>query len=128
MHLLHAMANTCTKEICDKLIELMSQGYTQDEVCAEVGVSVRAFQNWRTKGGPHYDEDFSNAYERAKLKQFSWWARRGRDNIGEGKGFNTPLFSLYMANMFGWRGAASKEDEAMEEIRKIKEQLGIDNA
>jgi hypothetical protein len=79
-----AMANTCTKEICDKLIELMSRGYTQDEVCAEVGVSLTSFRNWRTKGGPHYEEDFAKAYEKAKLKQFSWWARRGRDNIGEG--------------------------------------------
>jgi hypothetical protein len=120
-----AMANTCTKEICDKLIELMSQGYTQEEVCAEVGITRQSFRNWRTKGGPHYEEDFAKAYERAKLKQFSWWARRGRDNIGEGKDFNTPLFSLYMANMFRWRGAASKDDEVMEELREIKEHLGI---
>jgi hypothetical protein len=35
-----AMANTCTKEICDTLIELMSQGYTQDEVCAVLGVNL----------------------------------------------------------------------------------------
>jgi hypothetical protein len=94
-------------------------------VCAEVGFSPKTFQNWRTKGGPHYEEDFAKAYERAKLKQFSWWARRGRDNIGEGKDFNTPLFALYMANLFRWRGAASKDDEVMEELREIKEHLGI---
>jgi hypothetical protein len=119
------MANTCTKEICDKLIELMSQGYTQDEVCAEVGVSPKSFLNWRTKGGPHYEEDFAKAYERAKIKQYSWWVRRGRDNIMDGKDFNTPLFGLYMANMFGWRSAASKDDAVMEELREIKEHLGI---
>jgi hypothetical protein len=111
------MANTCTKEICDRLIDLMSQGYTQDEVCAEVGVSPKSFQNWRTA--------FAKANEKAKLKQFSWWARRGRDNIGEGKDFNTPLFALYMANMFRWRRAGSKDDEVMEELREIKEHLGI---
>jgi hypothetical protein len=120
-----AMANTCTKEICDKLIELMSRGYTQHEVAAEVGVSLTSFRNWRTKGGPHYEEDFAKAFERAKLKQFSWWVRRGRDNIGEGKEFNTALYALFMANMFKWRGASSKDDEVMEELCEIKEHLGI---
>jgi hypothetical protein len=125
--LLRAMANTCTKEICDKLAELMSRGYTQDEVCAELGYNPDTFLEWRKVGGPNYDKDFAKAYRIAKLKQFSWWARRGRDNIGEGKDFNTPLFALYMANMFRWRSAASKDDEVMEELREIKEHLGIVN-
>jgi hypothetical protein len=30
-----------------------------------------------------------------------------------------------MANMFGWRSAASKDDAVMEELREIKEHLGI---
>jgi hypothetical protein len=30
-----------------------------------------------------------------------------------------------MANLFKWRGAASKDDEVMEELREIKEHLGI---
>ena len=119
------MANTCTKEICDKLIELMGYGWTNEEVCAELGFDKKTFWNWRNKGGPHYEEDFAKAYEKAELKQFSWWARRGRDNIGNGKDFNTSLYALFMANMFGWRGASSKDDEVMEELREIKEQLGI---
>jgi hypothetical protein len=119
------MANTCTKEICDKFIEMMSQGFTQDETCAEIGVHPSTFWRWRQVGGPHYDEEFSNAYQIAKLKQFSWWARLGRENIGRGKDFNTPLYALFMANMFNWRSAASKDDEVMEELRGIKERLGI---
>jgi hypothetical protein len=31
-----------------------------------------------------------------------------------------------MANMFGWRSGASRDDEALQEIKKLKEQLGIE--
>jgi hypothetical protein len=119
------MANTCNKLICDKLIELMSQGYTQDEVCAAVGVNPSTFWRWRQIDGPYYDEEFAQAYEIAKVKQYSWWLRKGRSNLMNGKDFNTPLFTLFMANMFNWRSAASKDDEVMEELRGIKERLGI---
>lgn len=122
------MANSCTKEICDTLIEMMRGGATQIEVCARVGVTKQTFLNWRKKGGPHYEKDFDEAYQKAKVLQESWWIQRGRDNIGNGEDFNTPLFGLYMANMFGWRGSGSKDDEAMQEIRKLKEQLGIDES
>jgi hypothetical protein len=88
------MANTCNKQICDTLIEMMSEGHTQDEVCAAVGVDPSTFWRWRQIDGPYYDEEFAQAYEVAKLKQFSWWARLGRENIGRGKDFNTRLFAL----------------------------------
>jgi hypothetical protein len=122
------MANTCNKEIIDTMSALMSQGFTQDEVCAAVDVHPTTFENWRKKGGPHYEKDFAEAYQQTKVKQKSWWLKRGRDNIGEGKDFNTPLFGLYMANMFGWRAGASRDDEALQEIKRLKEQLGIEDS
>jgi hypothetical protein len=91
--------------------EMMSLGMTQAEICAELGISKRTFINWKDQHHGSYEN--------------SWWARRGRDNIGEGKDFNTPLFALYMANMFRWRGVGSKNDEVMEELREIKEYLGM---
>jgi hypothetical protein len=39
-----------------------------------------------------------------------------KSGLGAGKEFNTPLFGLYMANMFGWRSGASRDDEALQEI------------
>jgi hypothetical protein len=102
----------------------MKEGWTQEEVCAEIGVVPKTFRNWRDKNGPHYEREFDEAFEIAKMHQFSWWARRGRASL-ENKQFQVPLFGLYMANMFGWRSAASKEDAVMEELREIKEHMGI---
>jgi hypothetical protein len=88
------MANTCTKEICQKVVALMKEGMTQKEVCAEIGVVPLTFRNWRDKKGPHYEKDFDEAYEKGKMYQEAWWLRAGRANLGCGKDFNTPLFGL----------------------------------
>jgi len=123
------MANGCTKETIDTMSALMSQGFTQDEVCAACDVSDQSFRNWRNKQGPHYDKDFAEAFDRAKRNQKAVWMKRGRDNIGEGRDFNTALFSLYMINMFPeWRTGGSRDDEALREIRKLKEQLGVEDS
>jgi hypothetical protein len=62
------------------------------------------------------------------LLKAAWWLRAGRSNLGAGKDFNTPLFGLYMANKFGWRSGANREDEALQGIRKLKEQMGIEDS
>jgi hypothetical protein len=105
---LESMANTCTRQICDTLIEMMSNGCTQDEVCAAVGVNPSTFWRWRQPNGEHYDEEFAQAYEVAKLKQYSWWLKKGRENLMDGKDFNTRLFALFMANIFRWRSVAAQ--------------------
>jgi hypothetical protein len=57
---------------------------------------------------------------------FAWWVKKGRDNLMDGKDFNTPLFGLYMANMFGWRSASKKRNEEIEQrLESIKRALGI---
>jgi transposase-like protein len=114
------MANTCTSEMCQRVIELMKEGWTQEEVCADLGVNPKTFRRWRDKNGAHYEREFDEAFEIAKMHQFAWWVRKGRMNLTN-KEFQTPLFALYMANMFRWRSAASKEDEVMEELREIRE-------
>jgi hypothetical protein len=122
------MANTCNKEICQKVIDLMREGMTLKEVCAEIGIAATTLRDWKDKNSPRYEKDFDEAYQEGKMYQEAWWLRAGRANLGCGKDFNTPLFGLYMANMFGWRSGASRDDEALQEIKKMKEHLGIDHS
>jgi hypothetical protein len=122
------MANTCTTEICQKVIALMKEGMTLKEVCAELGIGYRTLKEWKGKKGRYYEKEFDEAYQEGKMYQEAWWLGAGRANLGAGKDFNTPLFGLYMANMFGWRSGASRDDEALQEIRKMKEQLGIEDS
>jgi hypothetical protein len=114
------MASTCTTELCNRVLELMKKGKTQQEVCAEVGVAPCTFIEWRNPKSPQYEPEFAAMFERAKLFQFAWWEKKGRCNL-KVKDFNITLYALFMANMFGWRGSSSKDDQAMEEIREISD-------
>jgi hypothetical protein len=112
----------------ERIIALMKEGLTQQEVCAEIGIGARTIRDWKDKRSPQYEKEFDEAYQEGKIYQQAWWLKTGRANLGCGKDFNTPLFGLYMANLFGWRSGASRDDEALQEIRKLKEQLGIDDS
>jgi hypothetical protein len=114
--------------MCQKVISLMKEGMTLKEVCAEIGIGPRTARRWKDKRSPQYEKDFDEAHEDGKMYQEAWWLRASRANLGCGKDFNTPLFGLYMANLFGWRSGASRDDEALQEIRKLKEQLGIEDS
>jgi hypothetical protein len=119
------MANTCTREICTNLIELMGRGYTQDQVCAEVKIHPDTFVEWRREGGPNYEKEFADAYKEAKVLQKAWWDRYGVDHM-EDRNFQTGLYTLFRLNMRHWKGQGrSKEDELMEELSQIKKLLGM---
>jgi hypothetical protein len=105
----------------------MKEGLMLEEICTEIGVTRKTLYNWRDPRNGAYNQEFADAYEMGKTHQEAWWLRFGRANIVSGRKFNTPLFALYMANKFGWRGGANREDEALQEIRKIKEQMGIED-
>jgi hypothetical protein len=120
------MANSCTSAICKRLTEMMSEGATLQEVAADVGYDTETFRVWRDPKSPYYEREFAEAYKKAKPKQFAWWAREGRTSLRD-REFSPTLYGLFMANMFGWRSGASRDDEAMQEIKKLKEQLGIED-
>jgi hypothetical protein len=107
------MANTCTSQLCEVVVELMREGLTQDEVCAAVDKTAETFIEWRNPKGQYYEPEFEKAYRKGKTLQKAWWLRKGRTSL-ENKEFNTALFGLYMSNMFGWRSGASRDDEALQ--------------
>lgn len=122
------MANSCNRVICRTLVEKATDGWTFEEIAALVGVTSRTFREWRNQDSTRYEKEFAEAYETAKTLQKSWWLRRGRDNVGNGRDFNTALYSLYMANMFKWGGQAAKDEayrKLEERARRAEKALGI---
>jgi DNA-binding XRE family transcriptional regulator len=111
-----------TPEMCDIVVDLFTQGFTQDEVCSYLGVTPRTMIEWRKEGSSMYHPEFAEAYKIAKIHQKSWWLGQGRKNLGHGERFNTPLYKLCMANMFGWE---EKRDSLDERAAPIERVLGI---
>ena len=92
-----------TKELCQKLIELMHEGMSIEEVCYELKICKQTFYNWCDKYPEFLDskkkgEDFSKG----------WWLKQGRVNL-ENKDFSATLFYMNMKNRFGW--ADKREDK-----------------
>jgi hypothetical protein len=75
------MASGCTREICEKVVALMGEGLTLQEICAHIGVCRKTLYNWRDKKSPCYDREFAEAYELGKTYQAAWRLRVGRSNL-----------------------------------------------
>ena len=87
-------------EMCDKVIELMKEWASIEEICLELEIHKEAFYNWIKKY-----EDFANAVEHAKQYSKGWWYKMWRVNMFEEKDwpkFNANLYNINMKNRFGW--------------------------
>ena len=84
--------------ICDKVINLMKKGYSQEVISAHLGVNVNTFQKWMGKG------EFRMAVEEGKRYSQLWWETQGILAVqGKIKGFNSAVWIFNMKNRFGWR-------------------------
>jgi len=88
-------------EMCDTVIELMSEGASHIEVMAELGIWEEAFYNYIKK-----HEDFAQAVKKGQQKSAAWWERKGRVNLENGQ-FSYTGWYMNMKNRFGW---ADKKD------------------
>ena len=84
--------------MCDRLIELMSDGCSVIEVAAELGVTRAAMYLWAKD--PRKPE-FAEAMKHGKDMSEAWWMTQGRLNINNNK-FNAAVWYMNMKNRFGW--------------------------
>lgn len=83
-------------ELCDRLLEMMSDGKSVMQFCSEVGISRDTFYRWT-----HDNDDFSDTFTRAKAKCEAYWEAKMQQAMFD-RDTNAPLMKFYLANRFGW--------------------------
>ena len=83
-------------EMCLILEELMSEGASQFEVIAELGICEDTFYRWKQE-----NEEFSESVARGRVLSQAWWERIGRLNLENTK-FNYRGWYMNMKNRFNW--------------------------
>ena len=83
------------------IIELMSEGASKTEVCAELGISHETLCQWQNPESPYYKQAFSEAIKKGEQLSNAWWEKKGRINL-ENKDFNYTGWYMNMKNRFKW--------------------------
>jgi transposase len=110
-----------------RLVDLMREGASIEEVCYELNIGKQTLYDWVEK----YPE-FSDAKKRGVELSKAWWMRQGRTKL-ENKNFNYTGWYMNMKNRFGWSDKTVNENKNTEvhkvdldkltdaELRKIAE-------
>lgn len=88
-------------EMCDTVIELMKEGASKTEVCAELGISFETLSQWTDPESEYFKQEFSEAIKRGLQLCQAWWERKGRTSL-ENKDFSYTGWYMNMKNRFKW--------------------------
>ena len=85
-----------------KIISLMSEGASLNEVAADLGISKDTLHEWKRPDSSVYKEDFAETISSGVALSEAWWERQGRTNLTN-KEFNYTGWYMNMKNRFGWK-------------------------
>lgn len=88
-------------EYCQKLIDIMSEGFSYEAAAAKIGVNKTTLYEWEK----HFEE-FSNAKEQAFEMNRVFWESAGIEGLWNEKDerqLNNTVWVFNMKNRFGWR-------------------------
>jgi len=94
----------------DKMLEMMSEGASISELCAEFNIPKSAHRRFVSQ-----DEEYADYYEMGKTLSEAWWSKEGRLNLSN-RNFNNRMWAINMFNRFNWKfsetpkGKPEKED------------------
>jgi hypothetical protein len=86
------------EEMCDIVVEMMREGASKCEVCAELDISEETMNQW-FKDGKH--PEFTEAIKRGVQLSKAWWEKKGRTSLSD-KEFSYTGWYMNMKNRFGW--------------------------
>jgi hypothetical protein len=89
-------------EMAKQAIELMSEGQSLYELCAEIGINLDTLYDWTDPTSPRYNDEFSEAMKSADILYKAWWIKQGRIGLRD-KDFNTSLWIFNAKNRIGFR-------------------------
>lgn len=90
-------------EMDAKVIELMKEGASKTEVCAELGITFETLSQWTSQESEWFKQDFSDAVKQGERLSQAWWERLGRQGASEAAKINPPVWIFNMKNRFGWK-------------------------
>lgn len=90
------MSSSTLPDWVTKVQELYDEGATDVEVMKELKWTEKKFSEYYSTS-----EGFKALVDFGRLSAKAWWMSKGRKNL-ENRSFNTPLYSIYMKNNFGW--------------------------
>jgi hypothetical protein len=82
-------------EYCERVVELMSEGWSKAEVAAEMCRSYQTFLNWQQA-----HPEFLEAVKLGEKASQAWWERLGREGAAGSKPVNPTLYIFNMKNRF----------------------------
>lgn len=104
-------------EMCDKVVNLMKQGYSKYEIGLELDIDESSFYEY-IKLHP----EFSKAVKKGEWFSRGAWEKMGRENLKD-KDFNSTLWYMNMKNRHGWSDKQDnnynvnvKQEEAVKEL------------
>jgi len=92
--------------MCKTVVDLMRDGASKTEVCAELDISMETLNQWCSPDGDYFVREFSDAVKRGVALSGAWWEKKGRVNL-ENREFNYTGWYMNMKNRFKW---ADKQD------------------
>jgi len=111
--------------MCDRVIEMMKEGCSLTEVCADIGISRETLHQWNNPESPWYNKDFSDAVKKGEDLSAAWWERQGRENLmmhPKKSQLNATLWYMNMRNRFGW---ADKQEIKQEHSGNVTVNVNI---
>lgn len=88
-------------EMCDQVIELMSEGDSKEAVCAKIGIGRTAFYDWCNPESPRFKEEFLEAVEEGMLHGQAFWEDElKKAALGKNPDANATLMIFNMKNRF----------------------------
>ena len=90
------MAEQTTKSWAKDIVDLYSTGCSDAEVAAELKITIKEYYKQISD-----NQTFATLVEFGRTLSQAWWESQARKNLLN-KQMNTPLWSFYMKNKFGW--------------------------
>ena len=87
-------------EFCEIALNVLKDGGSIVQVCAEIGINRDTFYDWTNKESPRFKDSFSDTIKSGLMLSQSWWEKQGKLATFNSEGFNATSYIFTMKNRF----------------------------
>lgn len=111
---------TSGKAWAKQVVDLYTNGCSDAEVAAELKITIKEY--YKTMGD---NPTFAKLVEFGRTLSQAFWEKQARINLAN-KQFNTPLWTFYMKNKFGWAEkseAVTQNENVNTDLDQLREKI-----